>query len=75
MLTNGRQQELTESLSHQSIHLNLGSHITKSQSNLSSDTTKSVTPQNSNPRTWQTPCTRETGPTSAQGLKLIQITI
>ncbi|GKV10845.1 hypothetical protein SLEP1_g22155 [Rubroshorea leprosula] len=34
-----------------------------------------VTPQNPNPRTWQTPYTCETGPTSAQGSELIQITI
>ncbi|GKV26328.1 hypothetical protein SLEP1_g35656 [Rubroshorea leprosula] len=33
-----------------------------------------VTPQNPNLGMWQTPCTRETGPTSAQGSELIQIT-
>ncbi|GKU89534.1 hypothetical protein SLEP1_g3660 [Rubroshorea leprosula] len=30
-----------------------------------------VMPQNPNPGTWQTPCTRETGPTNAQGSELI----
>ncbi|GKU89533.1 hypothetical protein SLEP1_g3659 [Rubroshorea leprosula] len=36
-----------------------------------SSTTSPVTPQNPNPGTWQTPYTRETGPTSAQGSELI----
>ncbi|GKV33304.1 hypothetical protein SLEP1_g41830 [Rubroshorea leprosula] len=34
-----------------------------------------VTPQNPNPETRQTPCTRETSPTNAQGSKLIQFII